>query len=123
MSNDATHIVCGYHDRCCFQREPTVVLGAEHDRVVRLQHAAGVFSGKPRQSGQLPEEELTRVARLIAERELHMVEIAKLTAELALARAALKGIVKALEDGEEQRFLHMHIVTALDIARRALEGK
>ena len=38
-------------------------------------------------------------------------------------RAALEGVVKALEDGEEQGFLHMHIVTALDIARRALEGK
>jgi hypothetical protein len=43
--------------------------------------------------------------------------------ECAKLWAALEGIVKALEDGEERGFLHMHIVTALDIARRALEGK
>jgi hypothetical protein len=115
MSDDATHIVCGYHDRCCFQREPTVVLGAEHDRVVRLQHAAGVFSGKPRQGGNLPEEELTRVARLIGERQLHMIEIAKLTAELALARAALERIRDFYEPGQEGETTHQ------DIARRALE--
>src|SRR6516162_3406288 len=107
ISNDSTHIVCGYHDRCCYQREPAVVLGAEHDRVVQLQHAAGVFSGKPRQSGQLPEEELSRVSRLIAERQLHMVEIAKLTAELALARAALEKIARTSDP--------------YGVARRALE--
>ena len=49
-------------------------------------------------------------------------KIAELTAERDRLQAALEGIVKALEDGEEQGFLHMHIVTALDIARRALEG-
>ena len=48
-------------------------------------------------------------------------KIAELTAERDRLQAALEGIVKALEDGEEQGFLHMHIVTALDIARRALE--
>jgi len=48
-------------------------------------------------------------------------KIARLTAERDRPRAALEGIVKALEDGEERGFLHMHIVTALDIARRALE--
>ena len=47
----------------------------------------------------------------------------KVLAERDRLRAALEGIVKALEDGEEQGFLHMHIVTALDIARRALEGR
>jgi hypothetical protein len=41
--------------------------------------------------------------------------------EVERLRAALEGIVKALEDGEEQGFLHMHIVAALDIARRALK--
>ena len=50
-------------------------------------------------------------------------KIAELTAERDRLQAALEGIVKALEDGEEQGFLHMHIVTALDIARRALKGK
>ena len=48
-------------------------------------------------------------------------KIAELTAERDRLQAALEGIVKALEDGEERGFLHMHIVTALDIARRALE--
>ena len=43
--------------------------------------------------------------------------------ECAKLWAALEGMVKALEDGEDRGFLHMHIVTALDIARRALEGK
>ena len=68
-----------------------MVLDRGHDwkDFVRLQFGAGLPGQKSRQGRDLPEEELAKVAKLIAERELHMIEIARLTAELAEVRRAL----------------------------------
>jgi hypothetical protein len=71
----------------------------------------------------LTRKQEAEIAALKAERDQMVAHSANLSAEINRLRAALEGMVKALEDGEEQGFLHMHIVTALDIARRALEGE